>query len=302
MVSPRATQRNQPAEAWRIMRWRSHHWAHREQLAEGVALTMLRIPAGNFEMGAPQTEAGSTEQERPVHRVTLGEFLLGQTPITQAQWRAVAEWERLDHEPVDLWPESFLHNPAITSDRKRFRGDLRPVVNVSWFDAQEFCQRLALRTGKNYTLPSEAQWEYACRAGTITPFHFGDTISTELANYNGEVYGNGNKGDNRQQTTDVASFPANPWGLHDMHGNVREWCADCWHDNFEGVPKDVNTGVGGDDEQIINKDRVNMNMRLLRGGSWHYHPANCRSAYRSFTPSNTRNANIGFRVCCLPQD
>jgi formylglycine-generating enzyme required for sulfatase activity len=303
MASPRATQRNQPAEAWRIMRWRSRHWAHREQLAEGVALTMLRIPAGSFDMGAPETEAESTGRERPVHRVTLGEFLLGQTPITQAQWRAVAEWKRLGNEPVDRWPESLDPDPvAKLKFPERFRGDLRPVVNVSWFDAQAFCQRLALRTGKNYALPSETQWEYACRAGTTTPFHYGATISTELANYNGDVYGNGEKGDNRQQTTDVASFPANSWGLHDMHGNVWEWCADYWHDNYEEAPDDGHAWGGGEAEQIINKDRVNRNMRLLRGGSWVSNPRNCRSAFRDLNYPDYRFNYFGFRVCCLPQD
>jgi formylglycine-generating enzyme required for sulfatase activity len=287
------------------MRWRSRHWAHREQLAEGVALTMLRIPAGSFEMGAPETEAESTERERPVHRVTLGEFLLGQTPITQAQWRAVAEWKRLGNEPVDRWPESLDANPiAKLTDPERFRGEQRPVVNVSWFDAQAFCQRLALRTGKNYALPSEAQWEYACRAGTTTPFHYGATISTELANYNGRgVYGDGEKGEYRQQTTDVASFPANPWGLHDMHGNVWEWCTDYWHDNYEDAPNDGRAWVDGeaDQNQNINK-KVNTNWRLLRGGSWVNGPRNCRSAFRfNFRPV-IRYSFFGFRVCCLPQD
>jgi len=125
-----------------------------------VALTMLRIPAGSFEMGAQQIEAESNERERPVHRVTLSEFLLGQIPITQAQWRAVAEWERQNDEPVDRWPESLDADPvAKLTEPEPFRGEQRPVVNVSWLDAQAFCQRLALRTGKNYTLPSEAQWE-----------------------------------------------------------------------------------------------------------------------------------------------
>ena len=305
MASPRATQRNQPAEAWRIMRWRSRHWAHREQLVEGVALTMLRIPAGSFEMGAPQTEAESIETERPVHRVTLGEFLLGQTPITQAQWRAVAEWMRLGNEPVDRWPESLDPDPvAKLTFPERFRGEQRPVVNVSWFDAQAFCQRLALRTGKNYTLPSEAQWEYACRAGTTTPFHYGATISTELGNYNGrEVYGDGEKGEYRQQTTDVASFPANPWGLHDMHGNVWEWCADYWHYNYEEAPIDERAWVGRetDQNQNANKIKVSAN-RLLRGGSWYGPPRNCRSAYRDYSRPGNRGLSIGFRVCCLPQD
>jgi formylglycine-generating enzyme required for sulfatase activity len=307
MASPRATQRNQPAEAWRIMRWRSRQWAHREPLtadAEGVALIMLRIPAGSFEMGAPQTEAVSKNKERPVHRVTLSEFLLGQTPITQDQWREVAAWERLGNEPVDRWPESLDADPiAKLTDPERFRGEQRPVVNVSWFDAQAFCQRLALRTGKNYTLPSEAQWEYACRAGTTTPFHYGATISTELGNYNGrEVYGYGKKGEYRQQTTDVASFPANPWGLHDMHGNVWEWCADYWHDNYEEAPSDGRAWVGGDAERNINKDKVNTNWRLLRGGSWINYPRSCRSAFRNDLHPVNRYYSVGFRVCCLPQD
>jgi formylglycine-generating enzyme required for sulfatase activity len=302
MASPRATQRNQPAEAWRIMRWRSRHWAHREPLAEGVALTMLRIPAGSFDMGAPETEAESSDRERPVHRVTLGEFLLGQTPITQAQWRAVAEWERLDHEPVDRWPESLDADPiAKLTEPERFRGHLRPVVNVSWFDAQAFCQRLALRTGKNYALPSEAQWEYACRAGTTTPFHYGATISTELANYNGDVYGNGDKGDFRQHTKDGASFPTNPWGLHDMHGNVFEWCADYWYD-YEDAANDGRAWVGSEANQIINKYKISANSKLLRGGSWLGFPRFCRSACRFNNRPDVRLNTIGFRVCCLPQD
>jgi formylglycine-generating enzyme required for sulfatase activity len=301
MASLRATQRQEPLEAWRIMRWRSRHWAHREQLAEVVALTMLRIPAGSFEMGAPQTEAESTERERPVHRVTLGEFLLGQTPITQAQWRAVAEWMRLGNEPVDRWPESLDPDPvAKLTFPERFRGEQRPVVNVTWFDAQAFCQRLALRTGKNYALPSEAQWEYACRAGTTTPFHYGATISTELANYIGiHVYGDGHKGEWRLETTDVASFPANPWGLHDMHGNVWEWCLDPWHDSYRGAPADGSAWTAGGGVS-----------RLLRGGSWESPPADCRSASRYFLPPDaryngrpvSRDIPFGFRVCCLPQD
>jgi formylglycine-generating enzyme required for sulfatase activity len=298
MASPRATQRNQPAEAWRIMRWRSRNWAHREQLAEGVALTMLRIPAGSFEMGAPETEAESMERERPVQRVTLGEFLLGQTPITQAQWRAVAQWQRLEQEDRELWPDSLESDPvAELKDPARFQGEQRPVVNVSWHDAMAFCQRLRLRTSKNYTLPSEAKWEYACRAGTTTPFHWGATISTELANYDGTIpYGDGDKGEYRRQTVDVASFPANPWGLHDMHSNVWEWCADHWHVNYEGAPED---GRAWFDEKAKEDPLKN---RLLRGGSWYNYPRYCRSASHYNTRPDTRNNGIGFRVCCLPQD
>ena len=300
MASPRATQSQEPAEAWRILRWRSRHWAHREPLAEGVALTMLRIPAGSFEMGAPETEAGSLERERPVHRVTLAEFLLGQTPITQAQWRAVAQWQRLEHEDGKVWPESLDPDPvAKLKDPERFAGEQRPVVNMSWHDAMAFCKRLRLRTGKNYTLPSEAQWEYACRAGTTTPFHCGATLSTELANYDGrEVYGDGEMGEYRQQMMDVASFPANPWGLHDMHGNVWEWCADHWHNNYEGAPEDGRAWI---DEEAKEK-KSDMDGMLLRGGSWDNHPRYCRSAYRNLNHPDDRLNTVGFRVCCLPQD
>jgi formylglycine-generating enzyme required for sulfatase activity len=228
--------------------------------------------------------------------VHLPEFFLAQTPITQAQWRAVAEWERQEHEEAELWPEKLDPDPvAKLSNPDRFRGNERPVVNVSWREAMAFCQRLRLRTGKNYTLPSEAQWEYACRAGTTTPFHFGATISTELANYDGrQAYGDGPAGEYREQTTDVASFPANAWGLHDMHGNVWEWCADHWHANYDGAPDDGRPWLEENAPEDIS--------RLLRGGSWSHYPVYCRSAYRDRNHPVNRYINCGFRVCCLPQD
>jgi formylglycine-generating enzyme required for sulfatase activity len=299
MASPGAPQRAASSEPWRILRWRSRIWAHQEPLAEGVALTMVRIPAGSFAMGAPETEAGSSDSERPVHRVTLREFLLGQTPITQAQWRAVAQWQRPEPDCAEEWPETLDPDPVEKlANAERFRGDRRPVVNVSWRDALAFCQRLRLRSGKNYTLPSEAQWEYACRAGTTTPFHFGETISTKLVNYNGsEVYGAGDKGEYRQQTTELASFPANPWGLYDMHGNVWDWCLDHWHNSYTGAPEDGRARI--DEDASANQDRKS---RLLRGGSWYFSPRFCRSAYRSWNLPDFRNLFVGFRVCCLPQD
>ena len=271
--------------------------AHRPK---GIALPMLHIPAGRFLMGSPANEPGRYDDEGPQHEVQLKEFFLSQTPITQAQWRAVAQWQRRGHEDGELWPEVLDADPvAKLDDAERFAGEQRPVVNVSWHDAMAFCQRLRLRTGKNYTLPSEAQWEYACRAGTTTPFHFGDTISTKLANYDGrELYGNGQKGEYRQQTTDVASFPANPWGLHDMHGNVWEWCADHWHNNYKGAPEDGRAWIN----EEAKEDKNSSNDRLLRGGSWDGHPRYCRSAYRYDDLPVGRYDFFGFRVCCLPQD
>ena len=243
-----------------------------------MTLTLMLIPAGEFIMGAPKSEPESKDNERPQHRVQLSSFLLGRYPVTQAQWSVVAGYERVDR---DLDP-----------DPSTFKGDNRPVEKVSWEDAQEFCKRLSVATGKDYRLPSEAQWEYACRAGTETPFHFGETISPELANYEGRsTYGDGSKGEFRQETTEVGSFPANDWGLHDMHGNVWEWCEDDWHSNYNGAPEDGSAWVESNRTEAS---------RLLRGGSWDLDPRNCRSAYRYDSPRVDRHYLIGFRVCCVP--
>jgi formylglycine-generating enzyme required for sulfatase activity len=242
---------------------------------------MVKIPAGSFLMGSPEDEPERSEVEGPQHEVTLGAFWMAQTPITQAQWRAVAGWQKGGR---DLEP-----------DPSEFKGANRPVEQVSWFDAQEFCRRLSQRTGRRYTLPSEAQWEYACRAGSTTPFHFGATLTPELANYDGNyVHGNGPKGTYRQQTIDVASFPANAWALHDMHGNVYEWCEDHWHDSYNFAP--------GDDQPWLIPAAADDAPRLLRGGSWLSLPWYCRSAFRNFIHPVSRDLIIGFRVCCLPQD
>jgi formylglycine-generating enzyme required for sulfatase activity len=253
---------------------------YRERLADGVELTMVQIPAGSFLMGSPQGEEGRSNDEGPQHRVELAEFLMGQTPITQAQWRVVAGWQKLQRD--------------LNPDPSRFKGPNRPVEWVTWEDAIEFCNRLSQRQGRLYTLPSEAQWEYACRAGTSTPFHFGATLTTELANYDRNyTYGEGKKGVYREQTTDVASFPANAWGLHDMHGNVWEWCLDQWHASYNGAPQDGSAWV----DQDVNND----NKRLLRGGSWLLHPGNCRSASRNHHLPVNFGHNVGLRVVCLPQ-
>jgi formylglycine-generating enzyme required for sulfatase activity len=258
-----------------------------QKKAETPSLTMLWIPPGRFWMGSPASELERRESEGPQHLVQLQGFFLGQTPITQLQWRTVARWKPGKGEPA--WQRRLAPDPSM------FKGDQRPVEGVSWSDANEFCRRLSQRTGRIYTLPSEAQWEYACRAGTITAFHFGATISTKLANVDGrQAYGTGPVGEHRGQTTDVASFPANPWGLHDMHGNVWEWCADHWHANYEGAPKDGRAWL--DDKADEGE------ARLLRGGSWGFHPRLCRSAYRNRMHPDGSYCDCGFRVCCLPQD
>jgi formylglycine-generating enzyme required for sulfatase activity len=177
----------------------------------------------------------------------------------------------------------------------RFEGANRPVEKVSWYDAVEFCDRLSQHTGRNYRLPSEAEWEYACRAGTTTPFHFGETITTDLANYDSNyTYGDGVKGVYRKETTDVGSFGvANNFGLYDMHGNIYEWCLDDWHNNYEGATIDSSAWFNSD-ESLINKS----GQVVLRGGSWISNPRYCRSAYRDYYFRGSHSYDIGFRIVC----
>jgi formylglycine-generating enzyme required for sulfatase activity len=272
------------AKGWPLRRRPIEVQAYSEILATGVTLRMIAIRAGDFIMGSPAHEALRQEDEGPQHRVTLEGFLLGQTPITQAQWRQVASWPPAGR--------------ALNADPSAFKGADRPVERVSWEEAMEFCRRLSRDTGRSYTLPSEAQWEYACRAGSTTPFAFGETLATELANYDGRdtypsgrgSYGNGPKGLNRGQTTPVGMFPPNAWGLQDMHGNVREWCLDFWHDSYAGAPADGTAWVSGGEQD----------QRLLRGGSWYDGPGFCRSAYRFLNRPGYANGGVGFRVVCLP--
>ena len=265
--------------SWRIDRGLVEAKVYQQPLAKGIAITMVQIPAGSFQMGSSATEAERASDEGPQHRVELQSFFLGQTPVTQAQWQAVANWPQVE---LKLNP-----NPA------RFKGANRPVEQVSWEEAMEFCRRLSQRTKLFYTLPSEAQWEYACRGGTTTPFAFGDTLTSDLANYDGNfIYGSVPKGQYRQKTMEVGRFPANAWGLQDMHGNVWEWCLDHWHEDYLGSPSDGNAWVKEGDQ----------NMRLLRGGSWLSSPGYCRSAFRYRRLLVLRYEGFGFRLCRFQQD
>ena len=249
-----------------------------------VSLDLVSIPGGSFMMGTEDEEIERLikkfnweyfRREKPQHKVTVQPFLMGKYPVTQAQWKEITSLPKVNRE--------LKANPS------RFKGDNLPVETVSWEDAVEFCQRLSNRTKQEYRLPSEAEWEYACRAGTTTPFNFGQTITGDLANYKTtrRTYANEPKGDFRAQTTPVGSFPPNALGLYDMHGNVWEWCEDNWHDNYEGAPTDGSAWISGSEP-----------MKVVRGGSWSSNPRFCRSAFRRLTRDNRVNY-IGFRVVCV---
>jgi formylglycine-generating enzyme required for sulfatase activity len=237
-----------------------------EDLGNGVKLEMAAIPGGTFMMGSPENEAGRQNNESPQHQVTVPSFFIGKYPVTQAQYQAI-----------------MGTNPSY------FKGSKRPVETVRWNDAVTFCEKLSQKTGKTYRLPSEAEWEYACRAGTTTPFHFGETITTDLANYDGNfTYGQGPKGVYRKETREVGSFGvANNFGLYDMHGNIWEWCQDNWHINYEGAPTDESAWL---------MNSFNSYSKLLRGGSCYGYPGLCRSAFRN--DSFLDDLTFGFRVVC----
>ena len=269
------------AQGQEIQRERRHSQYFTEDLGNDVTLEVIYIPSGKFLMGSPEREG--SHNEKPPNEVTIKPFFLGKYPITQAQWKAIASRTDLKvKQDLDLKPAYFKDRPD--SDR-------RPVERVSWYDAVEFCARLSKLTGREYRLPSEAEWEYACRAGTTTPFYFGETITGELANYNASnTYADEPNGEYQNETTPVGQFPPNAFGLYDMHGNVREWCADTWHDNYDGAPTDGSAWIEKGDD----------NRSPLRGGSWGSSPGICRSAIRNYDllRRDYRINDSGFRVVC----
>ncbi len=239
-----------------------------EDLGNGVVLDMVAVPGGIFMMGSP--EYLGYEDEHPPHSVMVAPFFMGKYPVTQAQWQAV----------MGQLPPC------------RCKGARLPVDRVAWHDARSFCERLSERTGCVYRLPSEAEWEYACRAGTRTPFYFGETLTTDLANYVGEhIYLAEPKGIYRHTSTEPASFPPNAFGLYDMHGNIWEWCADAWHDTYAGAPADGKAWEFKGTAQ-----------RVMRGGSWHEPPGNCRSAVRLKADPADKEDLYGFRVAATSLD
>jgi formylglycine-generating enzyme required for sulfatase activity len=233
-----------------------------EILAPGVTLTLVAISGAAFMMGSSARQG--YEDEHPQHRVTVAPFWLARDLITQAQWQAV-----MGKVPLC-----------------RNVGPARPVDTVSWDAAQQFCRRLAKLTGRPYRLPTEAEWEYACRAGSTTAFNTGPTLSTDQANYNGTFSYGGAPGVYRHVTTEAGTFLPNDFGVRDMHGNLWEWCADAWHDDYEGAPADGRAWEAGGTASY----------RVVRGGSWHDTPDVCRSAARLRALAAEGDDILGFRV------
>ena len=229
-----------------------------ETLLGNIKLEMVKIPVGSFLMGSADNDASAYDSEKPQHRVDLQEFYLGKYPVTQEQYQAVRGNN----------PSHFHNKPQ------------NPVEKVSWNDVQEFCQKLNQQTGKKYRLPNEAEWEYACRAGTQTHYYFGDNAEQlrEYAWYR----------DNSGSTTHlVGQKKPNNWGLYDMHGTVWEWCEDRWYENYGDSPKD-----GGS----WNENYSQSSAKVLRGGSWSGYARDCRSANRGWNYADFRGFGIGFRV------
>ncbi len=237
-----------------------------------TGMEFVYVPGGEFWMGCGENEQDCDEDEKPRHKVTVNGFWMGKYEVTQAQWETI-----------------------MGENRSDFKGANRPVEMVPWNDAQVFLEQLNAAgivgnghaRSLRFRLPSEAEWEYACRAGTTTTFYFGETISTDQANYNGNyTHGNGKKGVYRQQTTDVGSFPKNAFGLYDMHGNVWEWVADTDHDDYNGAPNNGDIWGGLGDKKT----------KVLRGGSWYYQPDRVRSSLRLGLEPDNQDNYVGFRV------
>lgn len=265
-----------------------------EDAGAGVKLEMVELPAGSFLMGSTQGDMEQIESnyaralskdarpalqsrllsETPQRTIKISGFYMSKYEVTQAQWRAVAGLPKVNHE--------------LMSDPSAFKGGNRPVEQISWEDAVEFCERLSRLTGRRYRLPTEAEWEYACRAGTTWPFSFGGTIEPDWVNYNGkQPYALASKDTNRQQTVTGGSLGvANAFGLYDMHGNVWEWCLDAWHENYVGAPIDGS----------VWKSEAEKSPRVLRGGAWDSPAGECRSSERRQATTLLRLNNVGFRV------
>lgn len=263
------------------------------ELGPGVSLELVAVPAGSFEQGSAETEADrSPDESRRTVTLSRG-FLIGRFPVTRAQFErfALESGYRTEAEKGPSggfgWDGTALRqSKSYTWRTPGFPQEANhPVTMVTHADALAFCRWLKSKTGREFNLPTEAQWEYACRAGTTTQFSFGDTISTDQVNYDGKhPYGDGKKGEYRQRTVPVASLPPNPWGLFEMHGNVWEWCEDTYQESYETAPEDGSAWVV-----------AGVRFRALRGGSWLDSARWCQAAARIRRSASDRPDYAGFR-------
>ncbi len=237
------------------------------ELPGGVCMEFRKCPAGEFVMGSSPDEFGRGEDEGPVTVQIRKSFWLGRTAVTQAQWKAV-----------------------MRTSPSHMAGPRRPVENVTWEDAARFVEAassmLRLPPNCKLALPTEAQWEYACRAGTTTPFSFGTALTTRQANFNGNYpYGFSEPGDFLEAHAECGTYPPNPWGLCEMHGNIWEWCADWYGATLMGGEDPAGPAFGPG--------------RVYRGGSWHSVAEHCRSAFRYYLPQGSHHMFLGFRVALV---
>ena len=252
-----------------------------------ISMKLGYIPPGTFTMGSPLSEQEQYKKDNTddfaaqeiQHEVSITKgFYMGAFAVTQEEYETL-----MGTNPSFFSAAGRGKDKVAGLNTRRF-----PVEWISWDDATEFCKKLSQKEGINYRLPTEAEWEYACRAGTKKAFYFGDTVSTDQANYRGDfVFGNGKKGMDRERPTPVGSFPANAFGLYDMHGNVWQWCQD-WYDKdyYQKSPRN----------DPVNETAGKLRFRVLRGGSWHNLPGGARSACRFLATPVLRNWNYGFRV------
>jgi formylglycine-generating enzyme required for sulfatase activity len=250
---------------------------------------MVVVPSGSFMMGASTSEEVATEREDHVLVNIARPFAVGRFAVTKGEFAAFVA--SADHNTDGVCYDLSTSEPKGQADRDwRSPGfaqnDSHPVVCVNWNDAKAYVAWLAASTGKGYRLLTETEREYVTRAGSITPFWWGSTITTGQANYNGNVtYGGGSKGERRKMTVPVDSFLPNPWGLFNVHGNVWDWTEDCWNSANAGNPGDGDPRLTGD-----------CSLRVLRGASWNNYPHTLRAARREKEPLNARTSRVGFRV------
>jgi eukaryotic-like serine/threonine-protein kinase len=234
--------------------------SYNQWLSQRIALKMQHVPVGRYWMGSPADDSVSESSEKPQHFVITKPFYLSSNPITQLQYKTL-----------------ICTNPSY------YQSYTHPVETVSYFDAAEFCRILSEQVERKYRLPTEAEWEYACRANTTSRFSFGDTANPERC-----CYRSSKTGEITRAPDSIESYPANQFGLYDMHGNVWEWCQDRWHNDYKNAPHDGSAWMCDDD----------LSSRVIRGGSWQDYDRSCRSASRDHLDQTVKLANVGFRVVC----